>query len=67
LRPLDESQRRERRNAERIRDADQEEKRIDRKRTRPVQLNERRPPQQERADDDADADEPGEARAEIQI
>jgi hypothetical protein len=64
--PLDAPQRGQVRNAERIRDADQEEERIDRKRTWPVQLDERGPTEQECTDDDADRDERGETRAAIQ-
>ena len=63
---IDEPERREIHDAQRVGQADQEEERINRKRARAVQLNQDRRAEQQRADDNADGDEPRQPRAKIQ-
>src|SRR5439155_3228279 len=61
--PIDNPQRPEVQDTERVGDPDQKEERVDGKRTGPVDLNENRRAEQQRADDDTDGDERRQTRS----
>src|SRR5687768_10943901 len=62
---LDEAERRQVDDAQRVGQTDQEEERIDGERARLIDLDQDRPAEQQRADDEANRNQPEEARAQL--
>jgi hypothetical protein len=64
---VDEAEGRQIRKAQRVGRPDQEKERVDGERAGPAELNENRPAEQQRPDDDPDRDQRGEPRPEVQV